>query len=103
MEIINRSQWRGRGGFSPLFPILRNPAPEPFVYLIVYKLIIPHYPIFCQIFSEKFDIRLGIGYNYSQVYNYLETSIFGFPLDIEAGWLISLALSTQRVFRFYYK
>ncbi len=28
---INRLQWRGRGGFSPRFPILRTSAPEPFI------------------------------------------------------------------------
>ena len=56
MGIINRSQWRGRGGFSPRFPILRNPAPEPFVYLIVYEIIISYYLTFWQIFSAQWIV-----------------------------------------------
>lgn len=41
----DRSQWRGRGGFSPRFPILRNSAPEPLVYSIVITILY-HIPWF---------------------------------------------------------
>ena len=38
-DICDRSQWRGRGGFSPRFPILRNSAPEPLVYSNVMHIL----------------------------------------------------------------
>lgn len=52
-DIYDRSQWRGRGGFSPRFPILRNSAPEPFVYSIVIHILYHVGLFFANIFLKK--------------------------------------------------
>ena len=55
-NIYDRSQWRGRGGFSPRFPILRNSAPEPFVYSIVIHILYHVARFYANIFfNKKFD------------------------------------------------
>ena len=55
-DTCDRSQWRGRGGFSPRFPILRNSAPEPFVYSIVIHILYHVVLSFANIFfNKKFD------------------------------------------------